>query len=45
MTVLNYLRQELNFELREWKDLPQADKDTLKVWAEQEMRVRGIEVK
>ena len=43
MTRVAYLRQELGFTAKEWNELTASDKDDLKRWAEEEMKIRGIE--
>lgn len=44
MTTLVYLKQELQFNLKEWQELPEKDKADLRAAAETEMRLKGIEV-
>ena len=44
MTRVAYLRQELKFSAAEWNTLTDSDKADLKRWAEEEMKIRGIEI-
>lgn len=39
---LVYLKEQLGFTLSEWQALPEADKTTMKAWAEEEMKVLEI---
>ena len=43
MSPLKYLKQELQFDSKEWMKLSQEDKSELKQWAREEMKVLGIE--
>lgn len=44
-TPLQYLKNQLKFGFAEWGTLTEKDKADLKVWAEKEMRVLGLEIK
>lgn len=44
MTRVKYLRQQLGFTAAEWNELTEKDKEDLKLWAEEEMKLCGIEV-
>ncbi len=44
MTRVKYLREQLGFTAKEWNELTDSDKEDLKRWAEEEMKLCGVEV-
>lgn len=40
--LLSYLRAQLKFTAAEWTQLTNADKETLKAWADAEMTALGL---
>ena len=43
MSALQYIRQQIPFSVKEWKELSDRDKEELKMWAVEEMDALGIE--
>jgi len=43
LPALKYLMNELKFKTSDWVNLPEADKQTLKTWAEEEQQAIAAE--